>query len=50
MTDYITDFENQAAASDETVKKLQDSMQSWLEVAVNTQVIAEIQETLSILC
>ena len=22
MTDYITDFENQAAASDETVKKL----------------------------
>ena len=32
MTDYITDFENQAWASDETVKKLQDSMQSWLEV------------------
>ena len=32
MTDYITDFENQAAVSDETVKKLQDSMQSWLQV------------------
>ena len=32
MTDYITDFENQTAASEETVKKLQDSMQSWLEV------------------
>ena len=32
MTDYIMDFENQVWASDETVKKLQDSMQSWLEV------------------
>ena len=32
MTNYITDFENQTAASEETVKKLQDSMQSWLEV------------------
>lgn len=32
ITDYIADFENQTAASEETVKKLQDSMQSWLEV------------------
>lgn len=32
MTEYIADFENQAAESDESKKKLRDSMQNWLRV------------------
>ena len=32
MTDYIADFENQAVESDESKKKLKDSMQNWLRV------------------
>lgn len=32
MTEYIADFENQAAESDESKKKLRDSMQNWLQV------------------
>lgn len=32
MTEYIADFENQTADSDESKKKLCDSMQNWLRV------------------
>lgn len=32
MTDYIADFENQAVESDESKKKLKDSMQNWLQL------------------
>ena len=32
ITDYIADFENQAAASDGSAKPLRDSMQHWLQV------------------
>ncbi len=32
MTEYIADFENQASESDESKKKLKDSMQNWLRV------------------
>ena len=32
MTDYIADFENQAVESDESKKKVKDSMQNWLQV------------------
>ena len=32
MTYYIADFENQAVDSDESKKKLKDSMQNWLQV------------------
>ncbi len=32
ITQYIADFENQAAESDESKKTLQESMQNWLRV------------------
>ena len=32
ITQYIADFENQAAESDESKKTLQKSMQNWLQV------------------
>lgn len=32
MTDYIADFEKQVVESDESKKKLRDSMQNWLRV------------------
>lgn len=32
MTEYIADFENQTAESDESKKKLRESMQNWLQV------------------
>ena len=32
ITEYIADFENQVAESDESKKTLQDSMQNWLQV------------------
>lgn len=32
ITEYIIDFENQVAESDESKKTLQESMQSWLQV------------------
>lgn len=32
MTDYIADFENQVVESDESKKKVKDSMQNWLQV------------------
>ena len=32
ITEYITDFENQVAESDESKKTLQESMQNWLQV------------------
>ena len=32
ITQYIADFENQAAESDESKKTLQESMQNWLQV------------------
>lgn len=32
ITEYITDFENQVAESDESKKTLQDSIQNWLRV------------------
>lgn len=32
MTDYIADFESQAVESDESKKKVKDSMQNWLQV------------------
>ena len=32
MTAYVADFENQIIESDESKKKLQDSMQNWLQI------------------
>jgi integrase len=32
ITEYITDFEHQVFDSDESIKKLKDSMQNWLQV------------------
>lgn len=32
MTEYIADFENQTVESDESKKKLRDSMQNWLRM------------------